>query len=355
MMEHLSELLNCEENYYHKLMKHNEFVLFGASKNSENPIKHLLSIGKKIRYICDNDKLKWGKALLGIDIVPPSELASLEEDIPILIVSSFHREIRAQLLNMDLDNVHYIYKLGTDAGFYDSNILKNNRNEINKVIQLLADERSKMVLESLIKFRCTQDFAVLKEIYEENQYYPEGIIKIESDTIFVDAGAYDGNTAVEFVEKHKDKYKQIYSFEPEKNNFIKMKNRLEEYRFKNIEIFQKGLSNKNTIIRFSEGQGAGSKIDDNGNEFIETLALDDLNLEGNILIKMDIEGEELNALVGAKNTIAKNKPRLAICIYHKSEDLWLIPLYIKSLVPEYKIYIRHHHQTPWETVCYATL
>lgn len=134
-----------------------------------------------------------------------------------------------------------------------------------------------------------------------------------------------------------------------------MGKRLKEYEINKVEMIQKGLSNKKNSVKFDGSQLAGSKIDENGNEIIETIDLDSFNLQGNMFIKMDIEGEELNALIGSKQTIIKNKPKLAICIYHKSEDLWTIPLYIKELVPEYKIYIRHHSSTPWETVCYATL
>ncbi|MCM1303087.1 MAG: FkbM family methyltransferase [Lachnospiraceae bacterium] len=70
---------------------------------------------------------------------------------------------------------------------------------------------------------------------------------------------------------------------------------------------------------------------------------------------MDIEGAEMEALTGACKTIQKNRPKLAICIYHKYEDLYRIPMYVKSLVPEYRIYIRHYSDTPSETVMYAII
>ena len=72
-------------------------------------------------------------------------------------------------------------------------------------------------------------------------------------------------------------------------------------------------------------------------------------------IKMDVEGAELESLKGAKETILRNKPKLAICIYHKPDDLIDIPLYINELVPEYKLYIRHHSNDRGETALYAVM
>lgn len=71
------------------------------------------------------------------------------------------------------------------------------------------------------------------------------------------------------------------------------------------------------------------------------------------MIKMDVEGAELESLKGARETILRNRPKLAICIYHKPEDMTEIPLYIKSLVPEYKFFVRHHSNYFAETVLYA--
>lgn len=73
------------------------------------------------------------------------------------------------------------------------------------------------------------------------------------------------------------------------------------------------------------------------------------------MIKMDIEGSELEALRGARKTICRDKPRLAVCIYHKAEDMTEVPLYIKELVPEYRLYVRHHSKEIGETVFYAVM
>lgn len=70
-------------------------------------------------------------------------------------------------------------------------------------------------------------------------------------------------------------------------------------------------------------------------------------------IKFDIEGSEMEALHGAREIIMKNQPQCAICVYHKLSHLWEVPAYLKTLVPEYKFYLRHHTLLLGDTVCYA--
>lgn len=231
-----------------------------------------------------------------------------------------------------------------------------NLNLIDEAIKVLHDQESKEILKKVFEFRYKNDTSILKEIYTDNEYYPEGIIETNEDEIFIDGGAYDGDTAIEYALKSNFKYKKIYSFEPDEYNFLRMKEKIKNYNLKNIEMISKGLSNQCTTAKFASGYGVGSRIIADGDRIIETLAIDQLDLKGDIFIKLDIEGEELNALEGAKNTIIKNKPKLAICIYHKLNDMYSIPLYIKSIVPEYKLYIRHHNINKcWSTVCYAVV
>ncbi|MBQ4363823.1 MAG: FkbM family methyltransferase [Oscillospiraceae bacterium] len=101
----------------------------------------------------------------------------------------------------------------------------------------------------------------------------------------------------------------------------------------------------------------GSTFSDDGNgDLTDVKKLDDiLKDEKPTLIKMDIEGAELDTLIGAENTIRKYKPKLAVCIYHKIEDIITIPKYLHSLVPEYKFRVRQHSCSMLETVLYAEI
>ncbi|KLU63622.1 hypothetical protein DEAC_c44790 [Desulfosporosinus acididurans] len=157
------------------------------------------------------------------------------------------------------------------------------------------------------------------------------------------------------------KFKYIYAFEPDEENFKTLNKELEELSVNacndQIIAFNAGVFDKNERVLFQpNSNGGGSQINENGLQTIEVLALDSVLCEKEVtFIKMDIEGAEKEALLGAKEIITSQRPKLAICVYHKPEDLWEIPLLIKSWVPEYKLYLRHHCHDITETVCYAVL
>lgn len=134
------------------------------------------------------------------------------------------------------------------------------------------------------------------------------------------------------------------------------------------EIIQAGLWSENTSLNFEAlGNGSShfsqySSLGDMASclreegmqvEQVRAVSLDSYIEEAVSFIKLDVEGAELETLKGAKNILLRNKPKLAICIYHKKEDLYEIPYYLKRLVPEYKLYIRHYSNFAHETVLYA--
>lgn len=174
------------------------------------------------------------------------------------------------------------------------------------------------------------------------------------EEIFVDAGAFDGDTVDEFLRRTNGKYKYIYAFEPDSVNYARLK---QKSYSDNVIVYNGGLYDKTQQFGFVANKGGSSKIDMEGDDLVDVYSFDKLDLpDSNVtFVKMDIEGSELKALHGMKNTIQKNKPKLAICIYHKLEDLWDIPKYIKSLVPEYKLYIRNYTTYLDEIVLYATI
>ena len=187
-------------------------------------------------------------------------------------------------------------------------------------------------------------------------YFDIRDFKPQKNELFIDAGGCDGDTTKFYFFKWLEDYgmngKSIV-FEPNPILFNDCMENLKDCD--NVKVVNKGLWHKKETLKFQKN-GACSCIDSDGEEAIEVISLDEYlkdEKEPVTFIKMDIEGAELNALKGAEQTIKKYKPKLAICIYHKPEDVWEIPNLLLEFVPDYKFYIRHHSLSYAETVLYA--
>lgn len=184
-----------------------------------------------------------------------------------------------------------------------------------------------------------------------NQYFD--VFSVGEKEIFIDGGGYNGDTSLGFIDWTDGDYSKICVFEPFGEMFQYIKKRVKEKNLERIELYNNALWSRKESLHFLEND-SGSHVVETGKVAIEGISLDEIVKEEKVtFIKMDIEGSELDALKGAQNVIKKNKPKLAICIYHKPEDILEIPAYILKLVPEYKFYIRHYTSCMWETVLYA--
>lgn len=168
--------------------------------------------------------------------------------------------------------------------------------------------------------------------------------------VFVDAGAYNGDTIDNFLTWVGNGEYKIYAIEPLKD----MCDEIKDKKIPNVEILNCAAWNKKAKVSFvsnMRGSAVGKEDTESmlwGRKIDEIVGGDRVSL-----IKMDIEGAELKALEGARETILKYLPRLAISIYHKYEDIYEIGSYILGLNPNYKLYIRHYTTCSFETVLYA--
>lgn len=183
-------------------------------------------------------------------------------------------------------------------------------------------------------------------------YFDPQIIKYDSEEVFLDCGSYDLYTSEQLLGKCKN-VKKIYAFEPDPANFQICIDKKDKINCE-VELINAGLWDENKTLSFHSFSGTGSKIVENGNSQVRVVTIDSV-LKGRkaTFIKMDIEGAELSALKGGEETIKRYRPKLAISVYHKPNDIVDILLYIRSIVPEYKLYLRHHTNTEVDTVLYA--
>lgn len=225
-----------------------------------------------------------------------------------------------------------------------------NRDKYEWVYSLLSDDTSKRQFSDLINFKSSLDISFLKNFHDlEKQQYFEDFLYLKKDgEIFVDVGGYDGYTT-EFFAELCPGYERVEFFEPDINNLIEAKNKLKD--LKKIKYHQLGLSDKKETLKFSS-DGSASKVDQDGDITINLDRLDNMVNDPISFLKMDIEGAEKAALLGAENLIKKYKPKMAICVYHSSEDMWKIPEIVLNMNPDYKVFLRHYTESIYETVMF---
>lgn len=248
---------------------------------------------------------------------------------------------------------------GEKSGVYfDYDFVKRNEDEFSALYESLADDESRNAMAAYVNEAISADIKYLSAVRVPNQYFTDDIMHFEKGEVFIDCGAYIGDTAQEFIEALKRQgaapYKEIVSFEPDKENYGAMK----ALKLPRHRCICKGVYDKPCTLHFDAtpakiGRVSGS-ISECGGEQVEVDSIDNVLQGGKAtFIKMDIEGSEIPALHGASKTIKHYKPKLAICVYHKNDDLLTIPQYIKTLVPEYKFYLRAHSDSCVDLVLYA--
>lgn len=260
-----------------------------------------------------------------------------------------------------------------------------NTNEIDRLFQILSDEDSKRVLQWCILFKAAylfdesvsdeynqmikkytnsgkiervkdglfsvenylidSEFRSVFETWELEAYRHEKVPVKEGD-IVISGGSFRGESSIWFADKVK--YGKVYAFEPSQMSFDAMKANIERNNLEDIIIpVNAALGKGNGEIFFQakdEKEGPGSWcVIENGTYPVDEISIDRFVAEKGIehvdFLKLDVEGMELAALQGARQILQRDKPRLAVCLYHKGVDLFEIPLYIHKICPDYKIYL----------------
>lgn len=224
-----------------------------------------------------------------------------------------------------------------------------NKDKYKKTYELLKDEKSKRIFEKVINFKISYDLEFMKGFTNdhENQYFDKEIIPHIKNISFLDGGAYVGDT-LEYILKNYPDYKKIYCIEPSLLHINIAKR--ENPNLKNVEFINCGLGNKTQLIEDNLQEPQNNCRHDYQTQNINTV--DKLIKEKIDFIKLDIEGDEIKALEGARNTIKEYHPILAICIYHKASDWYEVPNLVLSIRNDYNIYLRHYMEGIYETVMY---
>lgn len=283
------------------------FVLYGAGIVGKTILPHFQNDRRFVGF-CSKTKEKQDNGYCGYPVMSPEELISRKNLSVIISTTRADEEIHQILLN----------------GEYPEEL-------IHHVMEYYRYE-------------------------DPGQYFAPDFMTYGDNEVLVDVGCCELNSSLEML-RHCQKVKKIYAFEPDPDNYKICLERKIRHHLEQIELLPLGAWSERTSLWFDAVGNGVSHVCEAGGCCISVIPIDDVAdpTEQITMIKMDIEGAELEALKGAKETIQRDKPKLAVCIYHRPEDMVEIPLYIKQLVPDYKLYIRHHSNTAGETVLYAVM
>ena len=214
----------------------------------------------------------------------------------------------------------------------------------------LSDEVSRRTLQRVTQFRLTWSLDCMAgfSVNEEGQYF-EPFVALTPGEVFVDGGGYDGQTTQGFVARCPE-YRRVYYFEPNPGMMELSRKRLGGLRA--VTFVPKGLFSRDGLVRFDPDAKSASRISLKGSLEIPVVRLDSGVSEAVTFVKLDLEGAECDALEGAREHIQKDRPKLAVSVYHDQRDFWRVPEIVLREHQAYQMYLRHYTEGPLETVMY---
>lgn len=352
-----------------------KIILYGAGSAGIAFYHYLKDAGIKIECFSDGDVEKHGQMCEGIRIIAPAQIVEIYGEDALVIVTintdgntyckefkpellkgghrGVHKSLRALGCKNTIDYTYFrrCYQLFVAERYNlpackDVYLMAKHWEDIRKVYSLLEDNNSKEIFLKILEFYMLDDGVNIPIIPEKDMYFEYDLFERRIDEVFIDCGAYTGSSLRDFLRINGDEFKKCVCIEPDRNNFVQLANyvnELEESKRNRIEIINAGAYSTNASTHFYELRGPGTFVAQHGPNEMQTVKIDSI-LQGNkaTYIKMNIEGSEIPALNGAKNTICTYKPRLAIMGYHKTHDLWEIPLLMKEFRSDYKLYLKSY-------------
>ncbi len=332
---------------------HKDVILYGAGYCGHEALSLMAAHKIPVRAVCDD--FRAGEDLDGHTILRLDEVRPASQTV-IFITSGFNAKMRERLKELGLLS----YYREMDFGRYDGEkenaaYFKAHEKELNEAWVLLSDERSRTNLQNLVNYRISRDLRYLTGMEETNQYFPpkdDFSVSRGGTDVFLDLGAYDGDSLRAFIQYVGGKYRKIIAVEASRKNYERLVENTRELA--NIRCINLGVYKEKAQISFEVNDAKNSFASKTGTAVIDVDSVDHILAGEKVtMVKMDIEGAEYDALLGMKGTL-RFHPILMVSMYHKVEDLFRLQLLIEKMCPGvYHYYIRHYSPTIIETVLYA--
>ena len=335
-------------------------TVYGAGTIGRQAINAARLIGLPVKAILDANAELHGTKIDGIEVRPLSSVTKGTD----VVVPALGRHIVAITNALHEHGVHSVmslselYYISRRPGEPETDYLDDlfaNRHRYHSLFLALADLRSREVLSAVLEHRLSLATNHLSKVAERSHaqwFDPAFLPRTESD-VFVDGGAFDGDTVLGYVEARGPDYKHIHAFEIDPDVSARAVSRTAHLT--NVTIHSCGLSDREALASYRKTGGTDGAIGHHaGNSRRVALRTIDTAVHERItFLKLDVEGEEAKTIDGARHHLKNDRPALAVALYHKAHDMWDIPRRILDLLPDYRLHLRHYTDTAYETIVYA--
>lgn len=327
-------------------------LLYGMGDGAEKILAELRRREIPVTGIFASEGFTRGQDFMGYPVTDYRTARERYGPMVVLVCFGTHRpEVLAQIRKLAEEQELYAPDVPV-AGeeIFTRDYAAAHREELERVYSLLADDWSRRVLQNVVAYKLSGETDRLWDCETEPAEAWENILRPGKAEHYMDLGAYTGDTIAEFI-GYAGEWRRITALEPDPGTFAKLERNTAGLH--DCILYRLGAYSRYAQLPFAGGAGRGSHLAASG-------AMTELDSVDNILcgqavslIKMDVEGMEAEAIAGMAKTLRRHRPKLLISAYHRSEDLWRLPMEILAIQPEYKVYLRHYPCLPaWDVNYY---
>ena len=327
-------------------------VLYGMGDGADKVLAAFDRFGIRVSGVFASDDFVRGQRFHGFTV---KKLSDIEKELgDVAVALCFASQLPEVMENMKRVAARHTTLVPGVPVFgdvlFDDGFVRDHAEKMEQAYELMADDLSRRVFQNVLAFYYTGKLPLLDAVTTDKDE-AFSLLGLGGNEVYVDLGAYNGDTIDEFLRYCGGTYRKIVAFEPNEKNFKKLREHCAA--MERAELWQLGAWSENTTLTFNNKAGRNSAIAEKG---VRTrVATVDSVLCGTRAdyVKADVEGADYETLLGMKKTL-QSKPKLNFAAYHRFEDIFRLPLLIRELNLGYRIFLRHHPYIPaWDTNLYC--
>lgn len=357
-MFNLEDLLETKDLWSHLQETPKPVVLYGMGDGADKILNVCEEKGIHISGVFASDEFVRYQSFRGFTVRKYSELHDeLGEMIILVSFATRLDNVLEKIYNLSVSDELYAPDVPVfGEGLFDSVYFRQNFASFRSVFDMLSDEQSKKVYYDVIKYKLTGDISLLRECETPISEAYDSIIKPKPSSVYVDIGAYNGDTLAEYV-SFAGKDVSAYCFEPDERNFKKLSENADALGIASAKLFNVAAWNKKEQLEFYSRSGRNSAHTTSHNgakvKYINADRPDVFIDSDTDFVNIDAEGSDFNAIEGLSKTIERSRPTISCAVYHRNEDMFAIPLLLAEKYKNFKMYFRHFPYVPaWDTNVY---